>query len=367
MDGLRSTEDTSLTGSGQDPEQSARRAGLRYVHDGRPGYTRRKFGRGFAYYDTRGKKITDEQELARIRSLAIPPAWTDVWICPDPKGHLQVTARDDRRRKQYRYHPQWNAMRNRTKFDHLQVFGEHLPLLRRRTREQLLLPGMPREKVLAVVVTLLETTLIRIGNAEYSRTNSSYGLTTMLNEHVQVHGSTIEFSFRGKSGKHHKIDVRNRRLASIVRRCQELPGQELFGYMDEEGNPVDVESADVNDYLRDSTGQDITAKDFRTWGGTLHALTALCSAGACDSETERKRSVVRAVRETASHLGNTAATCKKYYIHSAVLTAYERGSLIDVVEHCRDGTDDGDDNGLSVDEQILLRFLREHAGRFAAE
>lgn len=342
-----------------DPRRSAREAGLRYVHDNRPGYTRKKAGRGFAYYDIQGNRISDVEKLKRIRSLVIPPAWTDVWICPWDNGHLQVTARDARGRKQYRYHPLWNEVRNRTKFSRMITFGEKLPLIRSYTREQLSLRGMPRDKVLAVVVTLLETTLIRIGNAEYSRSNGSYGLTTLLNEHVHINGSVVEFSFRGKSGKEHIIDVRNRKLATIIRRCQELPGQELFGYIDEAGHAVDVDSSDVNEYLHTLTGEDITAKDFRTWGGTLHALETLCSSKDCTDATVRKSVLQQAVREAACHLGNTPATCRKYYIHSAVLSAFEQGELPAAVERCMDEADRQQVQGLSRWEQALLLFLRQ--------
>lgn len=339
-----------------DSEHSAREAGLRYVHDDTPGYTRRRTGKGFVYFDTRGVRIHSQREIERIASLAIPPAWSSVWICPRANGHIQATGRDARGRKQYRYHIKWNNIRNQTKFGRLAVFGSLLPQIRSHTQRQLGLRGMPREKVLAVVVALLEKTLIRIGNAEYSQLNGSYGLTTLLNRHVHVEGSAIRFDFRGKSGKYHTIDVRDRRLAAIVKRCQELPGQELFGYLDESGNAVDIDSNDVNGFLHEITGEDITAKDFRTWGGTLYAMRALCSTGLCTTAEERKKAIIQAVKETAQHLGNTAAVCRKYYIHSSVLSAYEQGSLLQSLEAHRAHIED-EQAGLSKEEQILLRFL----------
>lgn len=360
-------QETGISAVIDDPQQSAREAGLRYVQDNRPGYTRKRAGRGFVYYDTRGNRITEPGELRRFRSLVLPPAWKDVWICPSPNGHIQATARDAKGRKQYRYHPSWNVVRNQTKFNRMIVFGEKLPLIREYASQQLSLRGMPRNKVLAVVVTLLETTLIRIGNTEYSRSNGSYGLTTLLNEHAQVNGSTVEFSFRGKSGKEHVIDVRNRKLATIIQKCQELPGQELFGYIDEDGAAVDIDSNDVNEYLQTITGEEITAKDFRTWGGTLYALETLCSNGVCNDETERKSVLQQAVRATAGRLGNTPAVCRKYYIHSAILSAFERGHLLLDVEECAAEAGKGQYKGLSQREQVLLLFLRRQVEKSASE
>lgn len=360
-------QETGISAVIDDPQRSAREAGLRYVQDNRPGYTRKRAGRGFVYYDTKGNRITEPGELQRFRSLVLPPAWKDVWICPSPSGHIQATARDAKGRKQYRYHPSWNVVRNQTKFNRMIVFGEKLPLIREHASQQLSLRGMPRNKVLAVVVTLLETTLIRIGNAEYSRSNGSYGLTTLLNEHAQVNGSTVEFSFRGKSGKEHIIDVRNRKLAAIIQKCQELPGQELFGYIDEDGTAVDIDSNDVNDYLQTITGEEITAKDFRTWGGTLYALETLCSRGLCNDATERKLALQQAVRATAGRLGNTPAVCRKYYIHSAILSAFERGHLLADVEQCAAEAGNEQCKGLSQREQVLLLFLRRQAETSTSE
>jgi len=316
-----------------DPVASARAAGLRYVTDTQPGIRRLRRGKGWTYLDPAGKVIRDPEERVRINSLAIPPAWTDVWICPRANGHLQATGRDARGRKQYRYHPDWRQVRDETKFGRMLAFAQALPGIRARVEEDLKQKGMPREKVLAAVVKLLETTLIRVGNDEYARQNESYGLTTLHSDHVEVSGSTIRFEFRGKSGVQHKVGVRDRRLARIVERCQELPGEELFSYVDEDGETRHVDSGDVNDYLREITGQDFTAKDFRTWGGTVLALFALSRIGAANpegSETQKKKDVVEAVKQVAKALRNRPATCRKFYIHPAVLAAYADGSLLEI-------------------------------------
>jgi DNA topoisomerase-1 len=277
---------------------------------------------GFRYRRTDGRPVRREADLKRIRTLAIPPAWTDVWICPDPRGHLQATGRDARGRKQYRYHPQWRAHRDSNKFDRLQAFAEVLPRLRARIAADLARPGLPREKVLATVVQLLEKSLIRVGNEEYARSNGSFGLTTLRDKHVAVKGSTLRFEFRGKSGKKHVVDVDDRRLARIVKQCRDLPGQELFQYLDEHGRRRDVNSSDVNAYLREITGADITAKDFRTWSGTVLATTALREQADASSTAAAKKNVVRAIEAVAGVLGNTPAVCRKSYIHPAVLDCY---------------------------------------------
>jgi DNA topoisomerase-1 len=266
--------------------------------------------------------------LQRIRRLVIPPAWNDVWICPDPRGHIQATGRDDRGRKQYRYHPRYRAVRDETKYHRMIAFAQTLPLIRKRTDHDLALPGLPRDKVLATVVRLLETTLIRVGNEEYARHNRSYGLTTLRNRHVAVHGATVHFAFRGKSGVKHRIDVNDRRLARIVERCRELPGYELFQYLDGDGTRRAISSEDVNEYLRGLTGEDFTAKDFRTWAGTMLAACALQEFRAFDTKAEAKRNIVRAIENVAQRLGNTKAVCRKCYVHPAVLDAYLDGSLI---------------------------------------
>jgi DNA topoisomerase I len=314
-----------------DPLASAQAAGLRYVTDRRPGISREPAGEGFRYIDGAGRPIEDANTIARIAALAIPPAWTDVWICPDRRGHIQATARDAKGRKQYRYHPRWRAVRDANKFDRLLAFGEALPAIRERTDHDLALRGIPKEKVLATVVQLLESTRMRVGNAEYARQNRHFGLTTLRTRHVEVDGTKLKFHFVGKSGKEHTIGVRDRRLARVVRRCQELPGHELFQYVDAEGQRHVVESEDVNAYLREISGQDFTAKDFRTWAGTVLAAQALLAGDAPDSEAAAKKNVVRAVASVADTLGNTPTVCRQCYIHPGVIDAYLDGSLATVL------------------------------------
>jgi len=310
-----------------DPEESARAAGLRYVSDDMPGIRRRKRGRGFSFLDAKGSPVTDARTLERIRKLAIPPAWTDVWICPTANGHLPATGRDARGRKQYRYHAEWRSVRDETKFGRMIAFGEALPKIRERLERDLALPGLPRAKVLAAVVKLLETTLIRVGNKEYVRQNNSFGLTTLRDRHVDVSGSRLRFEFRGKSGKEHSVEIEDRRLARIVKQCRDLPGHKLFQYLDDEDVRQSVSSEDVNAYLRETTGEDFTAKDFRTWGGTVLALSALCAAEAGESQREANKAVIEAVKRVAEGLGNRPAICRKYYIHPAVIEAFLEGAL----------------------------------------
>jgi DNA topoisomerase-1 len=305
--------------------ESARIAGLRYVRDDRPGIRRRRKGQGFVYLDADGKSIHDRAVLYRIRSLVIPPAWTDVWICTIENGHLQATGRDTRGRKQHRYHPRWREVRDETKYDRLILFGQRLPRIRARARRDLRRPGLPREKVLAAVVRLLESTLIRAGKDEYARANHSFGLTTLRNQHVRVRGAQIQFEFLGKS---HSVELHNNRLARIIKQCHDLPGQELFQYLDENGERHTIDSADVNDYLRQVGGMDFTAKDFRTWAGTVLAARALQEFAAFDSKAQAKRNIVRAIEDVAHWLGNTKAVCRKCYVHPALLAAYLDGTLL---------------------------------------
>ena len=306
---------------------AAREAGLRHATDQRPGITRRRSGSGFTYRDPDGATIRDRATLDRIRALAIPPAWTDVWICPWPNGHLQAVGRDARGRKQYRYHARWHARRGADKFERMLAFAEVLPRIRERCDADLARPGLPREKVLAAVVRLLELTLIRVGNDEYARLNRSFGLTTLRDRHARIEGTAVRFRFRGKAGQTHEVGLRDRRLASVVRRCQDLPGQELFQYVDEDGAVRDVASDDVNAYLREVSGGDFTAKDFRTWAGTVLAYRALQALQPVDDERAARRNVVEAIRRTATHLGNTPAVARGSYVHPAVLEAYLDGSL----------------------------------------
>jgi DNA topoisomerase I len=315
-----------------DPIVSARAVGLRHVSDEAPGITRERGGKNFRYRNPAGKLVRDPETLRRIKSLVIPPAWTDVWICRDANGHLQATGRDDRGRKQFRYHPRWREIRDETKYARMIAFARVLPEIRRRINKDMALPGMQRNKVLATVVRLLEISLIRVGNDEYARENASFGLTTMRNKHVDVHGAELRFHFRGKAGKWHEVDVHDRRIAKIVERCQDLPGQELFQFVDDDGKRHDVRSEDVNEYIRQITGRDFTAKDFRTWAGTVLAAEALGEFDAFDSKVQAKKNVVAAIQSVAGKLGNTPAVCKKCYIHPHVLDSYLEGTLVEALK-----------------------------------
>lgn len=310
----------------QGPEEASA-VGLVYVHDTDPGLRRRKAGKDFDYADADGRKIGDARTLDRIAKLVIPPAWTDVWICPDPCGHIQATGRDARGRKQYIYHPGWRAHRDESKYGRMAEFGRALPRLRARIEHDLARRGLPREKVLAAAVRILEETSIRVGNDEYAEANNSFGLTTLRKRHVDVRGSGAVFEFRGKSGKQHKTGIRDRRLAAVIRRCEELPGQRLFQYVDHDGHRHAIGSHDVNDYIREASGGPFTAKDFRTWAGTLRCAQALAHAGPADSESQARRIVAACVKEVAGSLGNTPAVCRSSYIHPAVFAHYASGSL----------------------------------------
>jgi DNA topoisomerase-1 len=311
-----------------DPREAAEAAGLVYVSDEDRGIRRERKGDAFEYYKANGDKLTDEATLERIRKLAIPPAYTDVWICPKANGHLQATGRDARRRKQYRYHPQFRELRESTKYEHMLEFARALPDIRARLAEHMALRGLPREKVLATVVHLLETTLIRVGNDDYAKENKSYGLTTLRNPHVKVDGSELRFQFKGKSGKMWRLQVKDRRIARIIRACQELPGQRLFQYRDEDSEIREVTSADVNAYLKEITGREITAKDFRTWAGTVMAALALQEFEAFDTKATQKKNLKDAIERVSSRLGNTPTICRKCYIHPEVLNAYVEGQLL---------------------------------------
>jgi DNA topoisomerase I len=353
-----------------DPELSAEDAGLRYVSDAMPGIRRRRAGRGFTYIGPDGARIADPDRVAWIRGLAVPPAWTDVWISPIRRGHLQATGRDARGRKQYRYHPRWRAVRDEAKYGRLIEFARALPRIRRRTDRDLRRRGVPREKVLALVVRLLEATLIRVGNDEYARENRSYGLSTMRDRHVEVRGATMRFTFRGKGGKEHEIDVSDQRLARIVRQVQELPGQTLFQYRDADGARQDVASGDVNDYLREISGAEFTAKDFRTWAGTVAAAMALQEFTQIDDEAGRKRAIVRAIETVAERLGNTPTVCRACYVHPDVLASYIDGSLVEALSRRAHGVGRGA-HALQREEAAVLgllqaRLARERRSRRAA-
>jgi DNA topoisomerase-1 len=343
-------------------EAAAVDAGLIYVSDAKPGIRRRRAGRGFTYLDPGGKTIRDPELLKRIRGLVIPPDWTEVWICPERRGHIQVTARDARGRKQYRYHPKYRAVRDETKFERIFEFSELLPELRKKVERDLSKEGHGRERVLALVVRLLEKTLIRIGNDEYARQNRSYGLTTLRQRHVEVEGNEMRFEFRGKSGVKHEVTLTDKRLARIVQHCQTLPGEELFQYIDDDGKRRTVDSGDINEYLGSiAEGKEITAKDFRTWAGTMLAAKELRALEAAGSQREAKSNIVKAVDKVAGRLGNTRAVCRKYYIHPTILEAYMNGETVPAptpVDPARHVESSGPT--LRQDEAIVLEFLRAH-------
>ena len=348
-----------ITAAVSDPVQSAAEAGLRYVSDTSPGITRKRTGKGFTYRTAGGERLTDKEQLARIKSLAIPPAWRDVWISPSPLGHIQATGRDERGRKQYRYHPRWHEVRDEAKYGRMIAFGQALPRVRERVERDLRLQGLPREKVLATVVRLLDTTLIRVGNQEYARENRSFGLTTMRDRHAEVRSTKITFHFRGKSGLDHEIELKDRRLASIVKRCQDLPGQDLFQYVDEEGGHQPITSDDVNAYLREIAGEEFTAKDFRTWAGTVLAAQALAAFEEFDSEAEAKRNVVQAIEAVAKRLGNTRAICRKCYVHPAVIDAYLEGDVAATIKQRAEQELSTALGQLSPEEAAVLMLLHQ--------
>jgi DNA topoisomerase I len=339
-----------------DLRDEAQAVGLRYVSDDRPGITRQRSGTGFSYRATNGETIRDRAEIARINAIAIPPAWTQVWICPNPRGHILATGRDARKRKQYRYHPEWRALRDATKFDRMAAFSGALPAIRRRLSDDLGLRGMPREKVLAAVVSIIDTTLIRVGNEEYARQNGSFGATTLRDEHAHFGRGELTLSFRGKSGKEHQVAISDRRVTRVVRRSQELPGEQLFEYLDELGEPRAIDSGDVNDYLREIAGEEITVKDFRTWGGSVLCHQLLLDAGRPENQTEAKAMLVASIKLVASRLGNTPAVCRASYVHPAIIDSYLAGEL-----DAEEIESDDDEHGLRADEHQLQSFLARSA------
>ncbi|PYJ94759.1 MAG: DNA topoisomerase I [Verrucomicrobia bacterium] len=356
--GKRQISDTKIAA---DSLEAAEDAGLRYVSDDQPGSSRQRNGEEFEYLDQKGKPIRDEQRLLRIKRLAIPPAWSDVWICPSPNGHIQATGRDARRRKQYRYHERWREIRDENKYDRLVNFGKALPKIRRRLKKDLALSSLPREKVLATIVQLLERSLIRVGNEEYARENKSFGLTTMQDRHVDVKGSKLRFRFRGKSGRQHEVDVTDRRIARIVMKLQDLAGQSLFQYLDDEGNARDITSQDVNEYLREITGADFTAKDFRTWAGTVLAAVALGKLGASETKRQAKTNIKHAIGAVAEVLGNTPAICRQCYIHPAVLEAYLNGNSINGFKPNRREEFEKQGTDLASAQKAVLKFLQNYS------
>jgi DNA topoisomerase I len=349
-----------------DPIETARMARLRYVSDAMPGIRRKGPGKRFTYIGVGGATVRDEATAQRIRALVIPPVWTDVWICPIANGHLQATGRDARGRKQYRYHARWREVRDEAKYERTLAFGDALPRIRERVDADLALPGLPREKVLAAAVRLLEITLIRVGNDEYARDNGSFGLSTLRDRHVKVEGSEMRFRFRGKGGKDYVAGLRDRRLARIVKRCRDIPGQELFQYFDPDGQTQTIASSDVNDYIREIAGDEFSAKDFRTWAGTVLAAWALEEFEAFDSETQAKSNVVRAIESVAERLGNTPAICRKCYVHPAVIDAYMDGSaLLAIKEKIEQDLAESLDE-VSSAEAAVLALLRQRLKSEAA-
>jgi DNA topoisomerase-1 len=335
----------------------AKAAGLRYVSDEAPGISRRKSGKGFSYRDANGEVIRDERILARIKAMAIPPAWKEVWICPFANGHIQATGSDERGRKQYRYHEKWREVRDQQKYEKMMAFGRALPKIRRRVARDLKQRGLPRTKVLAAIVQLLEKTMIRVGNEQYAKENKSFGLTTMRNRHAKIKGAKVQFDFKGKSGIHHEIDLEDEKLARVIAKLQDLPGQELFQYESENGEIVSAGSSDVNDYLHEIAGEEFTAKDFRTWNGTVLAAMALQEFEKFDSATQARKNVVAAIERVAKRLGNTPSVCRKCYVHPAIMESYLDGSLTEVLsrkvekelQNLRD---------LRAEEAAVLAFLQ---------
>ncbi len=346
----------------QEHRETATRAGLLYVTDGVAGIRRQRAGKGWVFYAPDGARISDGAERRRILGLVIPPAWTDVWICPDPHGHIQATARDARGRKQYRYHPLYRAARDKSKFRRMLEFSEILPDIRERVERDLRAGDLTRRQILATVVRLLDKTLIRVGNDEYARENRSFGLTTLRGRHVEIKGSRLHFTFRGKSGVSHEVAITDRRLARIVQQCQDLPGQELFQYLDTKGRRQTISSDDVNAYLRETTGRDITAKDFRTWAGTMLAAKQLCAIGPAKTRREAERNMLRAIDTVADRLGNTRAVCRKYYVHPGLLRAYLQGLTVALPSGSPHATRrENPPAALRRDEVAVLQFLQETA------
>ncbi len=356
-------DQTPTTENVVDPRDAAETAGLLYVSDEEPGIRRRKSGKGFTYTGPGGKKIDDKATLDRIKSLAIPPAYTDVWICATANGHIQATGRDAKGRKQYRYHPAFREVRESTKYEHMLEFAKGLPAIRKTIDEHMSLRGLPREKVLATVVHLLENTLIRVGNADYVKQNKSYGLTTLRDPHVKVEGGELRFHFKGKSGKTWNLQVKDRRIAKIVKACQDLPGQDLFQYLDENGERQSVTSADVNAYLKEITGRDITAKDFRTWAGTVLAALALAEFEEFDNQAKAKKNIRAAIEKVSSRLGNTPSICRKCYVHPEVFSSYLDGGLLLEIKEEIEAELREELPSLKPEEAAVLTLLQERISR----
>jgi DNA topoisomerase-1 len=345
---------------GRDPKITAKAVGLRYVSDSSPGYMRKPSKNGFNFYDADGKIVKDKELLQHFAELVIPPAYTDVWISPYENGHLQFTGKDAAGRKQYRYHPDWNQIRNQSKFHHMQLFASYLPAIREQVAKDLFRHNMGYEKVLALVVKVMELTSIRVGNDAYKKLYGSFGLTTLQNRHVKIDGSSMSFEFKGKKGVYQKISLQSKRLAKLVKQCRDIPGKELFQYYDAEGNRCTIGSGDVNNYLKEITGQDFTAKDFRTWAGSVSALYAFKTVGGFETATECKKKIVDVLDEVAENLGNTRMICKKYYVHPAVIKSYEEGTIFKYIGNLAE-----DDNEKAIElnlaEKVLLKLLENES------
>lgn len=341
---------------GRDPKVTARAVGLRYVHDSSPGYSREKKGEEFVFKDANGALVKDEELLERFSKMTIPPAYTDVWICPYENGHLQFTGLDVKGRKQYRYHKDWNSIRNQSKYYRMETFAGFLPVIREQTDKDLSHTKLDKQKVLALVVRLMELTHIRIGNENYRKLNGSYGLTTLNDRHVKIEGSTIKFAFKGKKGVHHDLKLESKKLSRLVKQCRDIPGKELFQFYDEDGNHHHIDSGDVNNYLHEITGEDFTAKDFRTWSGSVHALYAFKAAGGFGTATECKKKITQVLDDVAFNLGNTRTVCKKYYVHPTLIKSYEEGRIDRYLE---DITEDEPLSvpGLNKAEKVLLELI----------
>ncbi|MBW4465213.1 MAG: DNA topoisomerase IB [Pegethrix bostrychoides GSE-TBD4-15B] len=341
-----------------DPLEVTESLGLEYMSDSQPGIQRRKRGKRFIYLDINGERIREQTIIERIEAIAIPPAYRDVWICPSENGHIQATGRDAKGRKQYRYHPLWRTVRDQTKFARMLIFSQSLPKLRENLEQDLSLPGLPKRKVLATVVKLMELTRIRVGNEDYARNNQTYGLTTLQDEHANIVGATISFQFRGKSGVEHNIQLKNRRLAKIVKRCQDIPGQDLFQYIDTEGNYQAITSGEINAYLKEISGQEFTAKDFRTWAGTVLAATHLAELELVTSKTQAQKDLAQVIKTVAAHLGNRPATCRKYYVHPGILEAYLDQTLPQAMQlHAR--AVDSNPHALRPEELAVVAILEQ--------
>lgn len=343
----------------RDYKFTAKVASLQYVSDSAPGILRIKKGTGFSYRFSSGELVKSKDILIRIKKLVIPPAWTNVWISDKADGHIQATGFDVRNRKQYKYHPQWSEVRNQTKFHRLLEFGKHLPALRKKIEADLGSSSLSKDKVLATIVSLMEKTFIRVGNSEYEKLYGSYGLTTLKDGHVKINGGTIAFSFKGKKGIHHAITLKNKRLAKIVKACRDIPGKELFQYMNEQGERCTVDSGMVNNYIREATGNDFTAKDFRTWAGSLTVLSCFKNLGPCESEPQVKKNVVAALDEVSMKLGNTRTVCRKYYVHPGIVKLYEEQSLTQYLKELEETTEAEDSIELTCEEKVLMRILKK--------